>query len=323
MKNKVEIFYSFLTGTSTEEEMLLFNELMEQKEDRLLFGQLKKIWDEAPQVKNYREYDAKRAFHELSNRLEINRKLKRRFITASISGIAASVLLVLGIWGLIKLQGDKLPQSAILFKTETGNRSELALPDGSIVWLNSQTQVSYGPDFGKSNRNISLRGEAYFEVSHNRTPFIVDVKDFKVRVYGTKFNISAYPDDGYIQTSLESGQISIQKEGDQELIVKPGQLVMYERNTSTFHAGMADTEKYSAWRSNKMYLDNESISQLSKKLERQYNVEILFNPERLGESIHYSGVFTNENITEVLDAISIASGLKYTKKDNKYTIVKK
>jgi len=323
MKNKVEIIYSYLSGASTEEEMLLFNKMMEQKEDRLLFEQIKRIWEEVPNVKNYQEYDSKRAFYELSKRIETNRKLKRRYITVTISGIAASILFVLGLWGLTKLQEDNLQQSAILFKTEAGNRSELVLPDGSKVWLNSQTQISYDPTFGKSSRNVSLSGEAYFDVSHSNRPFIVDVKDFKVKVYGTTFNISAYSNDNYIQTSLESGQISIKKEGKKELFVKPGQLIMYERKNSSFHSGMVDVEKYSAWRSNKMYLDNEPISELAKKLERQYNVVVTFKPESLGENIHYSGVFTNENITEVLDAISIASDLKYTKKDNKYTIEKK
>ncbi len=323
MNDKVEIICSYLSGTSTEEEILLFNEIMEQKEGRLLFAQLKRIWDEAPNVRNHQEYDSKRAFYELSKRMETNRKLKRRYLVATISGIAASILLVFGLWGIIKLQGDRNNQTEITFKTETGNRSELVLPDGSKVWLNAQTQIKYSPDFGKSNRNVSLSGEAYFDVSHSTKPFVVDVKDFKIKVYGTKFNISAYPDDQYFQTSLESGQISIKKEGNEEITVKPGQLIKYERKSSAFQSGTVETERYSAWRLNKMYLDNETIKDLARKLERQYNILISFVPESLGEGIHYSGIFTNENVTEVLDAISIASGLKYTKKDNKYTIEKK
>lgn len=322
MKDKVEIIYSYLSGTSTDDEMLLFNEMMEQKEDRRLFEQIKSIWEEAPHVKDLHEYDSRRAFNELSKKIEIKRRLRRRYVIATVTGIAASIFLILGLWQLAKNQQSDL-QSAIIFKTETGNRSELVLPDGSIVWLNSQTQVSYNTDFGKTNRNISLSGEAYFDVNHSNKPFIVDVKDFKVKVYGTKFNISAYPDDKSILTSLESGQISIKREGKEELLVKPGQLITYERKSSIFLSGMVETEKYSAWRSNKMYLNNELISELARKLERQYNVLIFFEPKTLGGNIHYSGIFTNENISEILDAISIASDLKYTKKDNKYTIEKK
>ena len=322
MKTKVEIICGFLSGSSTEDEMLLFNELMKQEENNLLFEQIKKIWNESPNVKNYKEYDTKRAFYELSKRIEANKNHRKRFIISTISGIAAGILLLIGLLGLIKLQEDDF-QKTTLFKTEAGNRSELTLPDGTKVWLNSRTELSYEPDFGKSNRNISISGEAYFDVTRSNKPFIVDVKDLKIQVYGTKFNISAYSDDNFIQTSLESGQISIKKEGQKELIVKPGQLIVYERNTSTFHAGMVDTENYSSWRHNKMYLNNEPIAKLAKKLERKYNVKILFVPESLGENIHYSGIFTNENIIEVLDAISIASGLKYSKNDNMYSIKKK
>ena len=85
-------------------------------------------------------------------------------------------------------------------------------------------------------------------------------------------------------------------------------------------AGKVDVNKYSAWRSNKMYLNNESLNELAKKLGRKYNVEISFIPQSLGEDVHYSGIFSNEDISEILDALSIASNLKYMKKENKYII---
>jgi ferric-dicitrate binding protein FerR (iron transport regulator) len=318
-----EIIYAVLTGSATEEEKILFHELMDQKENLQLFNQFKKIWEEAAEVKYYKEYNTKRAFYELSKKVEANKKQKRRLIRWTVSGIAASILFLLGLFGLMGFPDFKLHHSLVLFKTEMGNRSTLILPDSSKVWLDSQSQISFNNDFGKSNRNISLVGEGYFEVKHSDKPFIVDVKDFKIKVYGTKFNVSAYPDDNSIQTCLESGQISINQEGKKELIVIPGQLISYEKNTATFKTRMVDPEKYLAWRSNKMYMQNESMNELSKKLQRKYNVVISFVPESLGEKVHYSGIFTNEDITEVLDAISIASGLKYSKKDNEYIIEKK
>ena len=232
--NKIEIIYSILSGTASEEEKLQFQEFLKDEENSSLFKQLKKIWDESGKVKDYKKYETKRAFYELTKRIEQNNKQKRRYYIYALSGVAAGILLVIGFFSLMKLT-DFNPQTvSVVFNTETGNRSLVILPDSSKVWLNSKTQLDYDSDFGQENRNVRLSGEGYFEVKHGDKPFIVDIQEFKIKVYGTKFNISSYPDDNSIYTSLESGQISILKEGKKELFVEPGQLVIYEKENSTF-----------------------------------------------------------------------------------------
>ena len=105
-------------------------------------------------------------------------------------------------------------------------------------------------------------------------------------------------------------------------MVKPGELITYEKENAQFSKQRVNPEEYSGWRQNLIYLHNESLENLSRKLERRYNIKISFKPEDLGESVHYTGTFSNENIEEVLDAISIASGLEFTKKDSLYTITR-
>jgi len=83
---------------------------------------------------------------------------------------------------------------------------------------------------------------------------------------------------------------------------------------------VVNTEEYSAWKSNKMYLHDESLRDLCRKLERKFTIKVSFIPENLADKVHYTGVFSDEDITEILDAISIASGLKYSKEDNQYSI---
>lgn len=211
-------------------------------------------------------------------------------------------------------------ETSVMVQTELGNRSFVVLPDSSKVWLNSKSQIRYQANFGKTNRKVFLTGEGFFDVTHHNKPFIVNVNEFEILVHGTRFNVSAYPDEKKIYTSLESGKISIQKDEKEDLRIEPGQLVIYDKSTSTFNLNKVNVSEYSSWRQNEMYMHAEALQVLVNKLERKYNIEIVFVPEKLGTNIHYSGVFTDENIEEILDAISIASDLTYTKKGNRYTI---
>jgi len=234
--------------------------------------------------------------------------------------LSAGIILMIGLFGLMGLPQMNQQQASVVFETETGNRSVIVLPDSSKVWLNAKTQIRYDADFGNTNRNVYLSGEGFFEVTHSSKPFIVNINDFKIQVYGTKFNVSAYPDDQLISTCLEEGKISIKRQGTKELFVEPGQLIDYNKQSLVFSLNTVNPEDYSGWRANKMYMNNEPLQNLAKKLERKYNISITFSPEKLGDEIHYSGIFSNESAEEVLDAIAIASGLEYTKNGNAYTV---
>lgn len=320
MKDTIEIFYTILSETATQADHIRFQELMKQEENLSLFNQLKKIWDESMAIRQYKAYDAKRAFYQITQKIENNKRSKKRYFLVAATGIAAGIIIMIGLFGLLSFPNTNPTHTMVSFKTETGNRSVVILPDSSKVWLNAQTTLSYNADFVNSNRNIFLSGEGYFEVKHSNKPFIVHTHDLQVKVYGTKFNVSAYPDDAQITTCLESGQISIKQPNAAKLYVEPGQLVTYEKLTSSFNLTKVNPEEYTGWRMNKMYLHNEPLRNLARKLERQYNVTILFSPYSLGEEIHYSGIFTHENIEEILDNISIASGLRYAKEKNQYII---
>ncbi len=321
MTEKEELFIAILTDTATPGEKDQFRELMELGENRLLFDQVKKIWEEAPHVKKYKQVDSKRVFSELAQKIETKNRTRKKYFTISMISAAAGILFMTGLFTLYSnLFNKTAAETSVMVQTELGNRSFVVLPDSSKVWLNSKSQIRYQANFGKTNRKVFLTGEGFFDVTHHDKPFIVNVSEFEILVHGTRFNVSAYPDEKKIYTSLESGKISIQKDEKEDLRIEPGQLVIYDKSTSTFNLNKVNVSEYSSWRQNEMYMHAEALQVLANKLERKYNVEIVFVPEELGNNIHYSGVFTDENIEEILDAISIASDLTYTKKGNRYTI---
>lgn len=320
MKDFAQISYTILSETASPDEKLQFQEMIRREGNLVLFNQYKKIWEEAKNLGHLKRYHTQRSFYELSKKIENKKQTRKRYRVIAGTGIAAGIILMVGLFGIMQYTNHHQDQRPVVFTTETGNRSVIVLPDSSKVWLNSRTQFSYDAGYNQTNRKVSLTGEGFFEVRHSDKPFIVSLKDFKIKVYGTKFNVSAYPDDQSVLTCLESGKISVQKEGKKEMFVAAGQLVRFERETSTFRYGVVNTEEYSAWRSSKMYLHNESLQNLSRKLERKFSIAVTFIPASLGEEVHYSGIFSDEDITEIMDAISIASGITYSKEGNHYII---
>ena len=322
MKETFEIIQAVVTGSASPEEKEAFDVLMKNEENRQLFNQFKGLWDESQNIRHYKTYDVKQAFWELTQKLQKKRQRKRQLLWVGLSGIAAGLLLMFGISRVLELPNGNSVMGNVTFTTLLGNRSVVYLPDSSKVWLNSSSSLQYSNDFNKKKRIVELKGEGYFEVSHSKKPFIVDVGAFSIKVYGTKFNVSAYHDDPFIETCLARGKISIRKPGFGEYMVKPGELITYEKSNAQFSKQKVNPAEYSGWRENLMYMHNESLENLSRKLERRYNIKILFKPNQLGEDVHYTGTFSNENIEEVLDAISIASGLTFSKKDSLYTITR-
>lgn len=167
---------------------------------------------------------------------------------------------------------------------------------------------------GKINRRRIFRSNT------QRYAFVVDVKDFQIKVYGTKFNVSAYNEDPEVLTVLQQGSIGINSPGMKEIKLEPGQMATFQKKEKQFSLSDVNPREYSSWTSNKMYLHEENMGALVRKLERKFNVEIEFYPENIAREIHYSGVFDVENIEEILDAISLASELNYKKEGNHYLI---
>jgi len=223
-KDLVEISFAILSETASPDEKILFQKMMEEGENRTLFNQYKKIWEEAEKIGYFRKYDAVRSFYELDKWIIKNKRTRKRYFMTAITGIAAGIMLMLGLFEFIRDAEFDPRQRAIVFNTETGNRSAIILPDSTRVWLNSKTKFWYQENYDRESRKVYLCGEAFFEVRRSENPFIVHVNDFEIEVYGTEFNVSAYPDDESVFTCLESGKISIHKEGKEELYIAEGQL---------------------------------------------------------------------------------------------------
>jgi ferric-dicitrate binding protein FerR (iron transport regulator) len=267
------------------------------------------------------------------------------------ASIAACLLLVIGGWYMAASNNKLANNNGSVAKNEVftkkGSKSKIILPDGSLVWLNADSKISYSGDFQGATREMQLTGEAYFDVKKDKNrPFIIHTNSIDVRVLGTAFNVRSYPSEKTTETSLIRGSVEVilhSFPGKNPIILKPnekltvnnvapnlkdsvGNQVVPTRPAedvavlSKIHFKTNDsTVAESSWIENKLVFDDEPFERVVATIERWYNVEFIIKNSAI-KSKHFSAVFENKSLSQVLEALSLAWNFNYEMKDNKVLI---
>lgn len=246
-----------------------------------------------------------------------------RKVWLTATSIAAAVLVLLFVY--LKNEKPVSPERQLVseLKTMPGTRSKTILPDGSIIWLNSESDISYNKDFGVEKREVYLQGEAFFDVVKNeKVPFVVHAQTVKIVVKGTAFNVRSYPGSAKVQTSLIRGAVEVIREEDPDhpIVLKPNEKITVVTKEETVLTALASSKEPRvkletlkvkesvqvipevSWVSDQLVFDNESFADVVEKMEKWYNVEFLVLNERIGD-IRFSADFENENLKEALEAL--------------------
>lgn len=249
--------------------------------------------------------------NEISELKQYNRRLRRR-IAISLS-VAASLIFLISISGLFVINKNQ-----VFRKTYTenivpkGQKSNVILPDGTKVYLNSGSVLRYDNFFSKKYRTLDLVGEAYFEVSPNKKlPFIIRTSDVLIEVVGTKFNVMAYAEDDYVETVVTEGEVSVtETHGKSSLRLKANQKATFKKSTQTLHLNSVNTDIYTSWKEDFLTFDNENFTDVIKKLERWYDVSIKVEGT---DSIkdRFTMTIKMESLREVLELISLTTNIDY------------
>jgi len=184
----------------------------------------------------------------------------------------------------------------------------IILEDGTKVWLNASTKLSYPTHFESDQRQVALTGEAYFEVAKDASrPFRINANGTTIEVLGTTFNVNAYHDE--VSTSLVEGSVKVLKEGKQT-IIKPGQQATTTL-TNNIEVTATDLAKNTAWQRDEFYFDGNNFSDISLQISRWYNVEFE-GTEAIGTNSTYKGsISRNSRLSEVLQILALATGRKF------------
>ncbi|WP_142687958.1 FecR family protein [Chitinophaga polysaccharea] len=253
-------------------------------------------------------------------------------------------------WLYVKVYRNR-QEAPVASRIETiakpGAKSRLLLPDGSIVWLNSGSRISYPANFTDSLREVELEGEAYFDVAKNPgRPFIVHTHDINIKVLGTAFNVKCYPEDTRTEATLIRGLVQVSKTGNKPqdiLLLHPHEKVVINRTAGNISAdtdnpfpkaapgnmivtslkkNAADTAlAETAWVYNKLVFDGENFQEISNEMERWFNVKIAINDSTVA-GYRFHARFENENIPEVLSALQLSLPFTFKIDNNEVNIYK-
>ena len=195
--------------------------------------------------------------------------------------------------------------------------TKVALPDGSTVWLNYGSTLTYPASFKGNTRKVQLKGEGFFEVAHNsKIPFIVKAGDIEVVARGTAFNIAAYADDDLVETSLINGHVELSRVNpDGEIVslknMKPNDLIIYNKANHKIKSLIVEDDRNYSWKGGKLKLIEEPLNEAIKLLIRKYNADFIIKDQKLNE-LNFSATFVNESLPEVMKLLSIATPVNYS-----------
>lgn len=312
-------FHSLLEPDEFEElERILRN----AGKDALLAAEIRSLWDET--VGSEKELPPPNS--EILQKLkfailkEKSRNAQRKisiYFTTSVVAAVLLVALIIGNWFIDSKTGkNQVAGQNQTISTPYGARSKMLLPDSSVVWLNSGSNLSFHSPFGEQRR-AHLVGEAFFDVVKSDKPFVVTTKYGEIRVHGTSFNIRAFSDDISFETTLVSGSVSIITEkAEQEMTLQPGQQAVLADNK--LEVRTVETKYFTSWKEGKLLFSREPFPRFIKKLERWYNVKIEYSDPRL-DALWYTGTIEMESISEVMEMIGKAAPVE-TSFDNKTRI---
>jgi ferric-dicitrate binding protein FerR (iron transport regulator) len=210
-------------------------------------------------------------------------------------------------------------------QTPKGGKFQVRLPDGSKVWLNSASKLSYPTAFAGKERKVILSGEAYFEIAPNKNvPFRVVSNEQIVEVLGTHFNINSYDDEDFTKTTLLEGSVRVILKSKSDVLgktkmLKPGEQSLTNSMYSKIQIENADTEKVLAWKNGYFKFKNTPIQEIMREVERWYDVELVYDGTIPTDE--FTGFISNDvNISAVLKILEQSGGVKFTVKGKKIKI---
>ncbi len=342
MKSEIDLLKRWLDNNEADfklsELFSILNALNNPESEELLNLYFEKHW-EGLSVVEYKTKDDIEAIYSEINKKILLRKTKKKNILLQRSKVfykyfsRAAAIIVIPL-ALLVLFPDK---HNVINKSDTkktiteyfsppGTRSRIYLPDSTEIWLNADSRMVINSDYGVEKREVVLSGEAFFAVKKNiEKPFFVNTSNMVIKVTGTTFNLSAYPDKNSIETVLLTGEIRLNyKEGSnsKELVLKPHHKAIYSKSKNTMAIQTIRTNAYNSWKDGKLIFNNNSLSEIVSILERWFNVSIKITDKELYE-YKFTATLDNRSLDQILMFLSCSSPIDYTFSDNKVNLFKK
>lgn len=294
----------------------IFTEIEQDPESEKVYNKVKAAWAFLASTNQMSEYKIEKSYKKLLTKIELHPS-SFRLRMSPLLRYAAVLILLLGILPLMFYLKNQLTNKTELKYTSIVARykemSQVILPDSSVVWLNSGTTLTYNNNYSVNNRDLSLKGEAYFSVRKNtKIPLTITCGLLKIRDLGTQFNVSAYPEDQKITVVLEEGSVELLHKKDKSFNykLKPGEMAQYDEISKNITIKKTNVKDYTVWKDGVLFFKDTPIEDVIKSLERKFNADILVKNPTVYEPV-LNATFKDENLTEILDYIHYTCHIRY------------
>jgi ferric-dicitrate binding protein FerR (iron transport regulator) len=319
-----------------ERAKLILSALLKSHKQHVPFDKREALTDLLEKI-NYAEYGPKRPKEKIIN--------SGWFRAAALVVVLLSVSLL---WKFLSNTKESIDNGEYQIIVPIGEKSQVILPDGTHVWINSGSRIVYPAKYDVNNRNVYLEGEAYFDVTKQHgKPFMVKTKDINIKVLGTAFNVKGYASDKTVETTVVRGLVKVESAADQQnsIFVNPNEKAVYtkldKQMTTTMNSVVNTSSKpikrsvepiavikinpepVTCWKDQLLVFTDETFEDMVIKMERWYNIKITIMDPNLKKE-RFNGKFVhNETVYQVLEAIKLTTPIKYTNKDNEIYITQK
>jgi len=319
-----------LSGNASAADEEMHQKLLSESEEyATAFSKSQKVWARSAWLA---EKDVRADKVKTQSRLnasilkELQSNKRTIAIYKLVAILAFPVAIALSILFYPQIQSRKTVATLAEISAPLGNVASCKLPDGTTVWINSGSTIKYNDaDFNSKEREISLDGEAYFQVAKNKkVPFIVRTALADVRVTGTSFNVKAIAEDSVFETALSEGSVLLfaKNEGKEAVKLSPGELATFASNTRSFEIQKVDVDRYSSWRDGEIIFKDATLLDLMQELERVYGIEFQIENQDLAD-FRFRGRFSyNNNLIDVLERIKSTSHIDYRIENKKVWLSK-
>jgi ferric-dicitrate binding protein FerR (iron transport regulator) len=249
----------------------------------------------------------------------VNHRMGQRLRRIVIRRLAVAASLFIGLLGIGSMfwqnrQVESLPQM-ITVNTNAGMRSQLTLPDSTVVFLNAGSTLLYPSQYDKNERRVQLSGEAYFKVTHNtRQPFVVSAADDKmsIRVLGTAFNVQTYEKDSLAQIALIEGSVQVSIQGQKGNVqLTPSNMLTYDMKSDKVSVKKINTDQVTAWMDGRLIFKDTPIPEVLRQLNHFYSVDFDVQ-DTVISGYTFTGTFENRPLFQIMDYLKISSKIEYT-----------
>ncbi len=337
--NKINDIARFLAGEMTELEQKAFSEWIDASEtNRLMYEDTKALWEltgqykttlddtwETTEVENSWDRFEKK-FQEIEDpklTLKTNpvvAEKNRTGLIRQLMKVAAVFLVGFGLtYVFLQNQNDPQPKM-VIFESEVNEKKELTLPDGTKIWMNERSKLEYAADF--EPRLIELEGEAFFDVAHqNGNPFEIRSGATKTIVLGTSFNVRAYPEERFVEVSVETGKVAFQEKSitAKSLILQPGDAGVFRAQQKTLLKVREPNTNKTSWKKKELVFDDASLAEVIPAMERYFGAKIQASTLEI-LNCHITGHYKEPTLSELLKVLAYSLDIEVVKEKDKFIL---